>query len=280
MNTPEPGPAAAAAGFNDSDYHWFQSKIVGLTGIRLADYKPDQMRRRLMNAAGRAGCASYAAYFWAMQRDAALLSGFLDQFTINVTELLRNPQRWDELARVVLPDLFARRGPASALSIWSAGCSYGAEAYSVALLLHEACAAGAPPPHRVRGTDIDLAILARANSPCFSSQDMVNVSPVRRKAHFSEVGGNFLPAAHLKARVQFNKHDLLADPYPRAAYDLILCRNVIIYFTDPAKTRIYQNFFQALKPGGVLFVGGTERLGDHRTLGFDLFLPSFYRKPA
>lgn len=274
-----PAPPAATstgAGFGDTDYRSFQHKVQGRLGIRLTEYKSEQMQRRIGTMAQQAGCASFAAYFAAMERDTALLAGFLDKMTINVTELLRNPNRFEELTRAILPDLLARRGR-TPLSVWSAGCSYGAEAYTMAMLLHELSPA---TPHRIKGTDIDLSVLAKASAACFTAADMINISPARREAHFtSPIDGQFLPKPHLRARVKFERHDLLAGPYPRAEYDLILCRNVVIYFTDEAKERIYRGFFQALRPGGVLFVGGTERLTDHRALGFELVLPFFYRKP-
>ena len=274
ISAPVSSPGQA---FGDADYQCFQQKIQARCGVRLGDYKSDQMRRRVATMAQQAGCPSFLHYFAAMERDASALSGFLDRMTINVTELLRNPERFADLSQVILPDLVARKKGA-ALSAWSAGCSYGAEAYTLAMLFQEAVPG---VPHRIRGTDIDLAVLARAGDARFTQPDMVNISPERRRTHFSDGGaGTFLPSASLRARVGFGRHDLLADPYPNAEYDLILCRNVLIYFTEPAKERIYRGFFRALRPGGVLFVGGTERLSDHRAVGFELALPFFYRKPG
>jgi chemotaxis protein methyltransferase CheR len=263
--------------FGEADYQLFQKKVQARMGLRLSDYKADQMRRRLGSLSQQAGFGSFSAFYAAMERDNALMATFLDRVTINVTEFLRNPERFDELAHCILPALLSRRGGA-ALNVWSAGCSYGAEAYTVALLLHETSPG---IRHQIKGTDIDPAMLARANAPCFSDADMVNISPARRQAHFDVLAtGGFRPGPHLAAQTQFRRHDLLADPYPRGQYDLILCRNVLIYFTDEARERVYRGFWDALRPGGVLFVGGTERLSDHRALGFDLVRSFFYRRPA
>ncbi|MDQ2800868.1 MAG: protein-glutamate O-methyltransferase CheR [Armatimonadota bacterium] len=261
--------------FSEADFTWFQQRVESQTGIRLSQYKPDQMRRRIAALADKAGSVSFAAYASVIERDPARLAEFLDRMTINVTELLRNPNRFEEMVSTILPDLLVRRkgGP---LSVWSAGCSYGAEAYTLALLLHEI---NPISMHQVYGTDIDLTVLAKAARPSFSAADMVNICPARRAAHFQENGGVFHPKTHLCAKVRFEPHDLLAGSYPDARYDLILCRNVVIYFTDDAKERIYRGFFRALRPGGILFVGGTERLADHRALGFELIRPFFYRKP-
>lgn len=261
--------------FGEADFSLFQQRVERKTGIRLGEYKADQMRRRIATLALKTGCGSFFAYAALVERDPARLTEFLDQMTINVTELLRNPNRFDELRTEILPGLLAQR-PGTPLSVWSAGCSYGAEAYSAALLLHEADPATL---HQIWGTDIDLAILAKAKQPAFSESDMVNTSPARRQAHFQADGGTYQPKAHLRTRVGFGPHDLLAGAYPKAKYHLILCRNVLIYFNDDAKERICRGFHTALRPGGVLFVGGTERLSDHRVTGFELIRPFFYRKP-
>ena len=270
-----PTSPQASGGFTEADFAAFQQRMQAKTGIRLAEYKADQMCRRIGALAQKSGCASFAAYAALVERDAAQRAEFRDRMTINVTEMLRNPDRFAELTGAVLPDLLARR-PNAPLSVWSAGCSYGAEAYTLAMLLHEAAPA---LTHRILGTDIDPAILARAARPCFSEADVFNLSPARRAAHLDHSGEGYRPKAHLQGRVRFAPHDLLGASYPHAEHDLIVCRNVIIYFTDDAKDRIARGFLRALRPGGVLFVGGTERLSDHRALGFELLRPFFYRRP-
>ena len=269
LDTPAP------VGFGEADFALFQQRMQAKTGIRLSEYKADQMCRRIGALARQSGCDSFAAYAALVEREPGQLAEFRDRMTINVTELLRNPDRFAELTEAVLPDLLARR-PNSPLSVWSAGCSYGAEAYTLALLLHEASPATA---HRILGTDIDPAVLGRAARPCFSDADVMNLSPARLAAHFNHSGDGYRPRPHLQGRIRFAPHDLLGGSYPNAEHDLIVCRNVIIYFTDDAKDRIARGFLRALRPGGVLFVGGTERLSDHRALGFELLRPFFYRKP-
>jgi chemotaxis protein methyltransferase CheR len=269
--------AASTIGkYDDADYQLFQQKVLNRTGIRLQDYKAEQMRRRIASMSSSVGCKSFVEFYTAMERDTALLGKFLDGMTINVTELLRNPDRFADLTKVVLPPMLKQRAGLP-LSVWSAGCSYGAEAYTVAMLLEEM----APHlNHRVKGTDVDLTVLARADSAHFSEADMANISKARRDRFFVDPGtGSFLPSMALRRIVDFSRHDLLADPYPTASYDIAICRNVLIYFTEEAKERIYRGFFRSLRPGGVLFVGGTERLSDHRAIGFELIMPFFYRKP-
>lgn len=263
--------------FGERDYAWFATKVEAKFKVRLGDYKPDQMRRRLASLAARCDAASFVAYFAVLEQERDRLSQFLDEMTINVTELLRNPNLFDTMMNQVLSGRFPRRD-GSVFNAWSAGCSYGAEAYTLAMLFHE-IASGAK--YKVRGTDVDLTVLARANNPSFSKEDMVNISEERRARHFMSIDGTtYIPQNHLKQSVEFGHQDLLSNNYPTAQYDLILCRNVLIYFNDEARERIYANLSKALRPGGVLFVGGSERLSDHAAAGLGFVKPFFYEKPA
>jgi chemotaxis protein methyltransferase CheR len=269
-------PSSVAAPFSEGDFVAFQQKVKSKTGIALDQYKSDQMRRRIASLAERSGCTSFTAYGQLMDRDVSTLEAFLDRMTINVTELMRNPDHFEDLKKNILPMILANRRTVP-LSIWSAGCSYGAEAYTMAMLIHELDTVS---QHKIKGTDIDLAILTKAERPFFSDADMVNVSPARREANFHECCGSYQPKIHLKQKVRFAPHDLLSDPYPKAEYDIILCRNVVIYFTDEAKEAIYRGMYQALRPGGILFVGGTERIASRREIGFNLLKSFFYQKPG
>jgi chemotaxis protein methyltransferase CheR len=261
--------------FGEADYAAFQQRVHAKTGIALNQYKSDQMKRRLSSLAEKSGCTSFGSYGQLMEKDVSVLEAFLDKMTINVTELMRNASHFEDLKTNILPQLIARKKGAP-LAVWSAGCSYGAEAYTVAMLIHELDSVG---QHKIKGTDIDLAILTKAERPFFSLPDMVSVSPARREAHFHECCGTYQPKIHLRNKVRFAPHDLLSDKYPKEEFDLILCRNVVIYFTDDAKEAIYRGLFQALRPGGVLFVGGTERIASRREIGFDLVKSFFYQKP-
>jgi chemotaxis protein methyltransferase CheR len=266
------GPA-----FSDADYRYFVNHVERKLQIRLGDYKPDQMKRRLQTLAEKHGAGSFALFAQMIDKDSNVCIAFLDTMTINVTELFRNPDLFKTLQNEVLPPILQKRGGGS-VDVWSAGCSYGAEAFTLAVILHELLPAG---NFKVKGTDIDLSVLAKANNPSFNAMDMQNVTPERKQKFFTTFDDKtYMPKLNLKQKVSFGRGDLLADTYPREAFDMILCRNVVIYFNDEAKERIFQGFFHALRPGGVLFVGGTERLNDHGKMGFSLLRPFFYQKPA
>ena len=99
-----------------------------------------------------------------------------------------------------------------------------------------------------------------------------------KKKYFTQVGASYKIADEIKKCVEFKEHNLLKDPYP-SGYDLILCRNVVIYFTDEAKDMIYANFFKSLKNKGVLFIGSTEQIGNYKELGFDRLSSFYFQKP-
>ncbi|MEN3000711.1 MAG: protein-glutamate O-methyltransferase CheR [Armatimonadota bacterium] len=258
------------------DFERFKQLLLERTGLDLNQYKFDQTYRRVWTMAERAGFQRFTDYFRYLTEEEARLRAFIDRLAINVSELFRNPEQFELLRERVLPALL--RGNYS-LKVWSAGCSYGAEAYSIAILLHEL----APNrPHQILGTDIDAEMLARAQRGIFAENDMRNVPLLYRERYFrpfTENGRTLYEADPILQRyLRFERHNLLADPYPQG-FDLIACRNVVIYFSDDAKERVFREFYRALKPGGYLFLGNTERIFNYRQIGYENPYAFYYRKP-
>jgi chemotaxis protein methyltransferase CheR len=254
------------------DYMWFCEQVLRKTGLDLQQYKRPQMERRLRSMAERVGARNLEEYWAILEKDQRQFNQFIDRITINVSELFRNPEKFDELRRVILPEL---RRLGSPLKVWSAGCSYGAEPYSLAILLEEM----RPLSYHILATDVDETILSKAKEGVFAPEDMRNVSPEWKQKYFVQQDDRYQAKPELKRNIVFRKHNLLADPFD-TGFHLIVCRNVVIYFTEEAKNRLYERFFQSLVPGGVLFVGSTERIFNYRELGFEMPLSFFYRKPA
>ena len=241
------------------------------TGLDLSEYKQDQLRRRLTTWAEARGDHDLAALGRRLANDPKEMRELFDRISINVSELYRNPQRWDELAKKVLPGL-AKKTPR--LKCWSAGCSFGAEAHTLAAVLETE-----GYRYSIVGTDIDEDALATARAGRFDAAAMRGVPLDVKRKHFSEVGGEWQAGDALRRNLRFKNGNLLADRF-EDGFDLILCRNVVIYFNDTAKDKLYRRFFHALKPGGVLFVGGTERIFDAKGMGYEAPLPFFYQKPS
>jgi chemotaxis protein methyltransferase CheR len=179
---------------------------------------------------------------------------------------------FEVLRSKVLPELLAL---SKSVRAWSAGCSYGAEAYSLAVLLDEA----APGKmHNILATDIDDRMLARAREGVFQEPEVRCVTRSRLLKYFDKKPEGYAVRDNLKKYITFQKHNLLESRF-QSGFDLIICRNVVIYFTDETKSGLYQRFYDSLRPGGYLFVGGTERINNHAEIGFECRIPFFYKKP-
>jgi chemotaxis protein methyltransferase CheR len=257
-----------------ADFEAFRKRAYRLTGLDLTFYKAPQMHRRLTALLQRQKIASFADYARILEADGDRRQEFKDYVTINVSEFFRDTDRFHELERRVLPELLAGH---AAVRIWSAGCSIGAEPYSMAMLLREMAPSRS---HTILATDIDQTILDRARAGNdYQANDIRNVGAERIAKWFvQQPDGRFSIASAARGLVRFQKHDLLRDRYPTGPFDLIACRNVVIYFTEEAKERIYQGFANALRPGGILFVGGTEAIMRPQAFGLQVMGPGLYRR--
>jgi chemotaxis protein methyltransferase CheR len=257
-----------------AEFEAFRRRAFQITGIDLTSYKAPQMHRRLSALLMRLRIASFTEYARELEADAQRRQEFRDYVTINVSEFFRDADRFVDLERRVLPDLLGVR---PALRVWSAGCSIGAEAYSLSILLHELAPGRA---HSILATDVDQTILDRARAGSgYQAAELRNVGAQRIRRWFvHRPDGHFNVAPATRTAIRFLKHDLLCDRYPGGPFDMIACRNVVIYFTEEAKERIYQGFVDALVAGGVLFLGGTEAIMRPQTHGLSVMGAGFYRK--
>ncbi len=253
-------------------YALVKRSVRTLLDINLDSYKDEQMRRRLDTWLARSGAKTWAEYFRRARAEPEELARLRSYLTINVSAFFRDLDHWQELRDRVLPALLRSR---PRLRVWSAGCSIGAEPYSLLMLLD---AVNPLRRHTLLATDLDRGALARARAGGpFTAQDLENVSAAQRAAYFEPGGPPFFAAPHLARRIEFREHNLLADEF-ESDFDLILCRNVVIYFTHQAKDQVYQKLYAALRPGGVLFIGGTEILPPALRLNFQNRYVSFYEK--
>jgi len=256
------------------EFELFRRRAYQLTGLDLACYKAPQMHRRLSVLLTRLRVASFTEYTRMLETDAARRQEFRDYVTINVSEFFRDAARFGELERRILPELLQR---GASLRVWSAGCSNGAEPYSLSILLQEL---GPERAHSILATDVDQTILDHARSGTgYQAADLRNVGADRTRRWFvGTPDGKVSVAPAARVGIRFAKHDLLRDAYPVGPFDLIACRNVVIYFTEDAKERIYDGFVGALRPGGVLFLGGSEAIMRPQNVGLAVMGPGFYRK--
>lgn len=258
---------------DDKDWELFKQKLNAKTGIDLQLYKEAQMRRRIGNLVTRADMKSFVAYFDKVSQNKEDFASFIEYLTINVSEFFRNPDKFDVVEKEIIPYLL-KSSPK--LNIWSAGCSIGAEPYTLSIILKELTP---NVKHRILASDLDVDILAKAKKGVYNEAEIKAMRPDRKQKYFTKTtDGKFAVNADIKSAVEFKRHNLLKDPFEKG-FDLILCRNVVIYFTEEAKDVLYSNFFESLKPGGILFVGATEAILNYRRMGYTSFKPFFYQKP-
>ncbi len=253
------------------DYTGFKSQILELTGIDLSMYKQNQMKRRIDSLIAKFECTEYDEYLAILRRDSKVLEEFKSYITINVTEFYRNPLQWEVLNEKILPDLIKKNNK---LKIWSAACSTGDEPYSLAMLVNSLF-----PMSQVEilATDIDKDVLAKAKRGSYSEKNLCNIPEEYIQKYFTKHGNEYLISDNIKNCINFKEHNLLNDPYPDDV-DLIVCRNVLIYFTEDAKKDIYHKFNRALSRDGVLFVGSTEQIIMSQEYGFESDKIFFYNK--
>ncbi|MCC6381157.1 MAG: protein-glutamate O-methyltransferase CheR [Dehalococcoidia bacterium] len=258
------------------DHEWlaFRGRLERGIGIPLGAYKEPRLKRRLHSVMTRHRLPSWAAFGRAIESDGVLLGEVRNTVTINVSEFFRQPERFLEIQQRLLPGMLKQGRP---LRFWSAGCSIGCEPYTLAILLEEADPRGS---HTVIATDVDLPVLTRAKTgKGYVPNDVRSVPAALLRKHFVEECGTYRVSEAVRQRVTFRCHDLLSDAYPESL-DLILCRNVVIYFTEEAKQKVYTGFARSLRLGGYLFLGGSEMIMRSSDIGLRVSGTSLYQLAA
>jgi chemotaxis protein methyltransferase CheR len=253
------------------DYVEFCDGLKELCGLDLHQYKRPQMERRLRTYFSRHGIARLTDGLAKVRTDPAELGALLDRITINVSQLWRNPEQWKLLEQKVLPELAANGN----LRAWSAGCSYGAEAYTLAAVADKACRGARIS---ITGTDIDRRMVDRARTATFDEGDARTAPREELERAFDKVGDKWVAKRHLQLLTRFETGDLLKASPRAGTYDLILCRNTVIYFSEPIRDALHVRLAHALRRGGILVIGSTERVSNATGLGLSLAHPFIYRK--
>ena len=232
------------------DYVYFKKEILALTSIDLDCYKEKQMKRRIDTLITKHKIEGYEKYVAKLKTDKNLFDEFVSYITINVSEFYRNPEQW------------------------SAACSTGDEPYSLVMALSRYLPLNSI---KIFATDLDKQIIAKAKVGIYNEKSIASVPDDLKKKYFTKVGPSYKIADEIKERVEFKEHNLLKDPYPKD-YHLIVCRNVLIYFTEEAKDEVFCKFSRSLADGGVLFIGSTEQIINYKEIGYERKNSFFYQK--
>ncbi len=254
------------------NYEEFKKDVHTLTKIDLSSYKEKQMRRRIDSLVSKNQCKTYKDYVNLLKSNKDVFDEFVNFLTINVSEFYRNPEQWDLLDKEFFPEMIKHSG--QNLKIWSAACSTGDEPYSLVMALSRHL-----PMNKIKiyATDLDKQVIATAKVGLYNAKSIANVPADLKKKFFTPVGSSFQISDEVKRCVEFKEHNLLRDTYP-SNYDMIVCRNVLIYFTDEAKTEVYAKFAKSLRQGGILFIGSTEQVIEYKELGYSRRYSFFYEK--
>lgn len=257
----------------DPQFLWFVEEVKKKFNLDLSGYKAHRVKRRTDILLRKYNVLNYQDYMKMILVDEKKKDEFLDKLTINVTEFFRNVEKWDSLKKTYLPQLL--KTGIGRIRIWSAGCSSGEEPYSMAVLLEEL---HAPSTAAVSASDIDVGVLAKAKLGIYEERAFVSTPEEYIRKYFKKIAEDsfeILPV--IRNRVVFKKHNMLQDAFEKNL-DMIICRNVVIYFEMETKNALYQRFVDSLRPGGFLFVGSTERIFNYRALNLKVVEPFIYQK--
>jgi len=253
------------------DFNEFHKWVHKEMGINLSAYKQEQLNRRINSLMTRVGIKTLDEYSKVIKNNVEQKQKFLDFITINVTEFFRNPELFVDLEKQILQELLPK---SPNLKIWSAACSIGCEPYTIGIILDKLSPNGR---HNIIATDIDDTILGRAKAGEYTQNEMKGINNSDLSKYFSKRDDKYYIESKIKNMVTFKKHDLILDTYDNS-FDLIVCRNVVIYFNNDIKQEIYQRFSNSLKKGGLLFVGATESIYNYRDYGFEKGSTFIYKK--
>lgn len=221
-------------------------------------YKRSTVLRRISRRMQLSGVEDFAAYLERLRQRPDEVRALADDLLITVTHFFRDPEVFERLEKVEMGRLFAKKGPADSVRVWSVGCATGEEPYSLAMLLmEEASRHEAPPQIQVFASDLHHRSLEKAREGFYPGDIAVDVSPERLKRFFQEETGGYKVRKEIRDLVVFSPHNLLADP-PFSHMDLISCRNLLIYLDREVQQGAIELFHYALNPDGVLVLGSAE----------------------
>jgi two-component system CheB/CheR fusion protein len=233
-------------------------QLFSHTGHDFRHYKRATVLRRIERRLQVRGVHSLPEYSELLASDESEFKALLDDMLIGVTNFFRDREAFEALERLVIPELFRDKAPGDEVRAWSAACSTGEEAYSLAMLMSEQASLGeAAPRFQVFASDIDERAISIGRAGVFPGAIVTDVAPARLRQHFTKDDDHYRIRKPVRDRVLFAAHNLLRDP-PFSRLDLITCRNLLIYLNRDVQARVLQMFHFALKPGGYLFLGSSE----------------------
>lgn len=245
-------------------FNMIVQNIYQKRGVDFRQYRPKCLRRRVVVGMHDANVESFCAYLDFLNKNPQQYDRLLDRITINVSEFFRNPEAFKAIRKKVIPAIVDRKQKTANynIRIWSAGCATGEEPYTLAILFKEALQVlGKHFKINIIATDIDKEALKKAKKGLYGQKALKELTTHQIASYFNKEENKYYVKPQIKAMVKFMEHNMNSDE-PLSSIDLILCRNVIIYFNKQLQEKVYHNFYNALVESGFLVAGKTESLMD------------------
>lgn len=267
------------------DFNQFRSLVYEKCGINLGDGKIDLVRARLSKRLRQIGMNSFREYYRLVTEDSsgAELVCLMDAISTNLTSFFREKKHFDFMTDHILPGISGKpvSGQAREFRVWSAGCSSGEEPYSISISLNEFAESSPGFTFSILATDISTKVLDKAIAGVYDYERLAGMPTGTRNRFFLRGNGKMDGYVKVKPRlrkaVTFKRLNLM-EPFPfRENFDLIFCRNVMIYFDKPTQEKLVSKYHESLRPGGHLFIGHSESLMGI-THSFQYVQPTIYRK--
>jgi chemotaxis protein methyltransferase CheR len=243
---------------SDANFELYRDLIYTESGITFTPTNRSILESRLKERLREKGVADVKTYFNSVKADKEELKGFLDSITTNLTRFFRNQAHFDALEKHVIPELInnIKKIPGT-IKIWSAGCSTGEEPYTIAMLLSEILPSSWK--YEILASDLSLKCLMTAKEGYYAESRIVGIPDNYLAKYFEKVDGGYKVKADLQAKIKFDYHNLKHDSQQRN-FDIVFCRNVIIYFDDAAQNAVINRFWDSMAAKSFLFIGHSESL--------------------
>jgi chemotaxis protein methyltransferase CheR len=250
--------------FTDRNFEQLRKIAFEHTGIVLGENKRQMMYGRLARRIRQLGLTSFDDYCTRLEEDLdSELGELVNAITTNLTSFFRENHHFEHLAGTALPEIMSRNAGKRRLRIWSAGCSTGEEPYSIAMTLAESTRLNGWDA-RILATDIDTNVVARADSGVYPMERVKDMDPKRLRRWFEkgvgENAGKLRANRTLRELIAFRSLNLLGEWPMRGPFDIIFCRNVVIYFDKETQRRLFERYAEILAPDGYLYIGHSETL--------------------
>jgi chemotaxis protein methyltransferase CheR len=261
--TADPDEPGREFAFSTRDFQTIVQRVRERTGIVLGESKRDLVYGRLGRRLRALGCTSFNQYLGLLAGPDAEneQAAMVNAITTNLTGFFREPHHFETLAKQTLPELIKSRRDRR-LRIWSAGCSSGEEPYTIAMILLRALPSGTNWDALILATDIDTNMIATGRAGLYETAKVAPVPADLRRRYVDPVDDDMVAMAPaLKQVIRFRPLNLLAQPWPmRGKFDVIFCRNVVIYFDKDTQRALFDRYADLLNPEGWLFIGHSESL--------------------